>query len=56
MILLVLLWFLILSITFLSGLALGSALCNLRWAEKCARCQSLYDRCSAGVHLHQRRP
>jgi hypothetical protein len=39
------------SLVFVAGLALGSALCNRRWAEKCARCQTLMDRCNATPHL-----
>lgn len=28
------------SLIFVSGVAIGSALCNQRWSEKCSRCQS----------------
>jgi hypothetical protein len=36
-----LIWFLSLSIAFLCGVALGSALCHRRWEEKCGRCQRI---------------
>jgi hypothetical protein len=41
MIWLILLWSTALAIAFIGGLYLGSALCNRRWAEKCARCQAI---------------
>ena len=54
---LILLWSTILCTTFLAGLTLGSALCNQRWTEKCARCQALLDRLhtTPGTTLHYRR-
>jgi hypothetical protein len=39
------------ALTFIAGTCLGSALCNRRWAEKCARCQALFDR----IHVRPRR-
>ena len=33
--------FAVATLAFPAGLALGSALCNRRWAEKCARCQRI---------------
>ncbi len=36
-----LLGFIGVALAFTTGLALGSALCNRSWAEKCARCQAI---------------
>jgi hypothetical protein len=44
------------ALVFAAGLALGSALCNRRWAERCARCQAIIDhsRATPGTILHVR--
>jgi hypothetical protein len=31
------------SLTFFAGICLGSALANQRFADRCRRCQALYD-------------
>jgi hypothetical protein len=36
--------FLSASTLLVCGVALGSALCNRRWSEKCSRCQTLMGR------------
>jgi hypothetical protein len=37
-------WTATIFVAYLSGLLLGSAICNRRWSEKCARCQTVLGR------------
>jgi hypothetical protein len=52
-----LIWTTTIFIGYLAGLLLGSALCNRRWSEKCARCQTLMGRVhtTPGTILHTTR-